>query len=116
MCRYIVFISMLFCSIGGFSQKLQAWKLRCDNATDPLGVESKAPLLGWEILSDKRNVQQTSYRILVADNETLLDKNIGNVWDSKPVKSATSINVFYKGKKLIPAQKYYWASVQTLPS
>ncbi|HTH32500.1 MAG TPA: family 78 glycoside hydrolase catalytic domain, partial [Lacibacter sp.] len=51
---------------------------------------------------------QTAYRILVADDEALLKKNIGNVWDSKQLKSSTSIQVAYAGKALQSAKKYFW--------
>jgi len=51
---------------------------------------------------------QTAYRIIVSDDSTLLDKNIGNFWDSKEISSDQSINVSYRGKQLQSASTYYW--------
>ena len=88
--------------------KLEITNLRCENKTNPLGVESKSPLLGWQLESDKRNVKQLAYRIVVADDSLLLEKNIGNVWDSKKQLSAASVNIGFAGKPLQPVKKYYW--------
>ena len=51
---------------------------------------------------------QKAYRVLVADDEALLQKNTGNVWDSKKVVSGQSVQVAYAGKKLRPGKLYYW--------
>ena len=80
--------------------------LTCEYANNPLGVESKTPRLGWIIDATQRNTQQIAWQILVADNQASLDKNIGNIWDSKKVTSNQSIQILYKGKALKPAKTY----------
>lgn len=92
----------------GFTQKLNVINLKCESLPNPLGIESSAPKLSWELTSEQRNVLQTAYRILVADNPESLKKALGNVWDSKIITSDASIQVTYKGKKLQPAKTYYW--------
>lgn len=82
--------------------------LQCEYREDPLGVETMTPKLSWQIQSNQKNVLQTAYRILVADNVELLKKDNGNIWDSKKTSSATSQLVPYKGKQLVAAKKYYW--------
>jgi hypothetical protein len=57
-------------------------------------------MLSWTIQSDKQAIVQTAYRMLVADDAQLLDKNIGNIWDSKKVVSGASIQVLCVIKKL----------------
>ncbi len=94
--------------IVGFSQNLQVQNLRCEYRINPLGVDAAKPRLAWQIISTKRNVLQTAYRILVADDSLQLVKNVGNVWDTKQVKGSASIQVAYDGKSLIAAKKYYW--------
>jgi alpha-L-rhamnosidase len=91
-----------------FSQALQLTSLKCENKTNPLGVESKTPLLSWQLQSHQRNILQKAYRILVADDSMLLNKNIGNIWDSKKVQSTNSINVPFGGNRLQAAKNYYW--------
>jgi hypothetical protein len=81
---------------------------RCQYRKDPLGVDIAAPRLSWELASAQKNVLQTAYRILVSTDLTALQKNTGNIWDSKKVNSSTSIQVPYAGKPLLSAKKYYW--------
>lgn len=101
---YIIFCLPVLC----FSQNLSVGSLRCESTVDPLGVEEVSPRLSWQLKSKQRHVIQTAYRILVADDSSLLKKGIGNIWDSKKVASATSIQVNYQGKPLQSANKYYW--------
>jgi hypothetical protein len=73
-----------------------------------LGVDLANPRLSWELKSSQRNVLQTAYRILVSDDLSLLNKGIGNLWDTKKVNSAASIQVNYNGKALRSVKKYFW--------
>lgn len=91
-----------------FAQTVSVNNLQCEYRSNPLGVEAAQPKLGWQLQSTQRNVLQTAYRVLVADDAALLKKNIGNIWDSRKVMSSTSIQVLYKGQKLQPAKTYYW--------
>jgi alpha-L-rhamnosidase len=90
------------------AQQLTVADLRCESRSNPLGVDATQPKLSWQLQSKQQNVLQTAYRILVADDEALLKKNIGNVWDSKQIKSSASIQVAYSGKALQSANKYFW--------
>lgn len=104
----VLIILSLLGSFTGYSQVLRSTNLRCEYQHNPTGIESPAPRLSWELVSDKRNVLQTAYRILVADQPELLKKNQGNIWDSNKINSSASIQVLFKGKKLMPAKVYYW--------
>ena len=97
-----------FFSIQGFAQKLAVTNLRCEYMQKPLGVDIVKPHLSWELQSNQRNVLQTAYRILVADDSLLLKKDIGNTWDSKKIISSTSIQVQYNGTVLQSVKKYFW--------
>ncbi|RXF71040.1 family 78 glycoside hydrolase catalytic domain [Arcticibacter tournemirensis] len=98
----------LFISVCTFGQGLMVENLRCEFKRDPVGVDIKTPRLSWEIGSEQRNVLQTAYQVLVADNPKALSANLGNVWDSKKLVSAASIQVKYEGKALLPAKSYFW--------
>jgi alpha-L-rhamnosidase len=102
------FLVFYFAVATGFSQPLTVNNLRCESKQSPIGVDVVNPRLSWELRSTQRNVIQTAYRILVADDAALLDKNTGNIWDSKKIISAASIQVEYKGKALLTAKKYFW--------
>ncbi|MBC7947375.1 MAG: family 78 glycoside hydrolase catalytic domain [Chitinophagaceae bacterium] len=101
---------VIFCLLfqWGAGQKLNIAKLRIEYMTNPLGVDIPKPHFSWELESDQRNILQIAYRVLVADDSTLLKKNVGNVWDSKKVMSKESIQVLYSGKLLRPVRKYFW--------
>ena len=106
--KKLLFISfnLLLCFI--VSAQLSVVHLRCESRSNPLGVDVGQPKLSWQLQSKQQNVLQTAYRILVADDEVLLKQNIGNIWDSKQIKSSTSIQVAYAGKGLQSAKKYFW--------
>ncbi|MES2773810.1 MAG: family 78 glycoside hydrolase catalytic domain [Bacteroidota bacterium] len=91
-----------------FSQALRLTNLRCENKANPLGVESKMPLLSWQLQSSQNNIVQRAYRVLVADDPKILDKNTGNIWDTKRREANTSINVAFAGKTLQALKTYYW--------
>ena len=80
-----LFGGLIACLIffSGFAQKLSVVNLRCEYRQNPLGVDILKPHLSWELKSGQRNILQSACRILVADDSLLLQKNIGNVWDSK---------------------------------
>ena len=39
--------------------------LRVENLEKPLGIDTDTPRFSWIILSDKKNVRQTAYQIIV---------------------------------------------------
>ncbi|MCB0029518.1 MAG: alpha-L-rhamnosidase N-terminal domain-containing protein, partial [Anaerolineales bacterium] len=82
--------------------------LRCENATNPLGIDVARPRLSWQLAGDQRGIAQTAYRIIVADSLAQLATNKGNIWDSKLVTSNESLWRHYKGPALQARQRYYW--------
>ena len=103
----IFFISILFyCPLS--AQQIVVSDLQCQYQEFPLGVDDASPRLGWQLSASRRNTMQKAYRVLVSDDKMLLQKNTGNVWDSKKVISDQSIQVAYTGKKLQPGKLYYW--------
>ncbi len=94
-------------TLTGFAQ-LAVTNLQIENSTNPLGVDNATPVFSWQLQSTQKNVLQKAYHILVSDDEKLLQKNNGNIWDSKKVTAGTSIQVAYKGKPLAAIKKYYW--------
>jgi len=111
MRMYLLTVLIAFSFIQAFPQALKVVNPRCEYKTDPEAVETRMPHLSWELQSANRGTMQSAYRVLVADNAALLEKNIGNVWDSKKVISSVSIQVIYSGIKLLAAKKYYWKAM-----
>ena len=90
------------------AQSLTVANLRCAYQPHPLGVQSPAPTLSWQLRSDQRNVRQTAYRILVSDDKHKLGQHLGNVWDSGKVTTSASLQISYAGQPLASARTYYW--------
>ncbi len=101
-------MGLLLCWIAGIAQNLRVVNLQCESKSNPLAINTTAPTFGWQLLSARRGVTQVAYRVLVSDDEKLLQKGVGNVWDSKKTQSTQSAFVRYAGKLLEPAVKYYW--------
>ena len=68
-------------------------QLRCEYQHNPLGLGVLKPRLSWQLAGTGRSIRQSAYRVLVADSEALLDKNIGNIWDTQRVESDRSIQI-----------------------
>jgi hypothetical protein len=111
MARILSTLLVLLLSVSLIAQKLDVVNLKCEYKVNPLGIENTSPQLSWQIQSSGKNVLQTAFRILVADNQEALDANNGNVWDTKKVLSSASIRVNYAGQQLKPAKSYYWKAM-----
>ncbi len=84
---------------------VKASRLRCEYLIDPIGIDSPAPRLSWELGTGsptRRGARQSAYRIVVTrdDGKTL--------WDSGRVASAASSQVRYGGPSLQPCARYRW--------
>jgi len=82
--------------------------LRCEYLADPLGIDVAKPRLSWVIESDHRGESQTAYQVLVASSKELLQKNMGDLWDSGKVTSDQSVLVEYVGNPLESQMPYHW--------
>lgn len=63
------------------------------------------PRFGWTLSSD--SVPQETYRILVSENPSNLDNDIGDVFDTKEVGSDRSFAIIYRGDSLKSRTEYF---------
>jgi alpha-L-rhamnosidase len=82
--------------------------LRCEYFTNPLGIDTAAPRLSWQLQSGERGQKQTAYRVLVASSAESLTNGVGDLWDSGRVASEQSSQVRYAGKPLATRQTVFW--------
>jgi len=102
-------LALLSLSLGlTASASVQPAELRCEAAVEPLGVDSPAPRLSWQMRSDELGQRQTAYRVLAASSAGMLQQDRGDLWDSGKVNSADSLNVPWKGKPLASTQQVFW--------
>ncbi len=109
----LIFVSLwlwpgLFFSGCTRTGETQVADLRCEYLKDPVGLDVSQPRFSWIILSDRRGMHQTAYRILVADNKETLQKGDGNMWDGGWVTSDDQTHIVYEGKPLESDHTYYW--------
>lgn len=104
----------ILCLIGCLIQ-LHLWAvssvvlcdLRCENLTNPLGIDVVTPRFSWKIRSEAP-MQQQSYEIQVASDSLELTAGKADLWDSGKITDAESVLVPYRGKGLKARQLCYW--------
>lgn len=103
-------ILFLFCLLITFisNGQISAVHLRCEMTENPLAVNTNQPRLSWQLVSQKLNVSQTAYQILVASSEEKLKKNEGDIWNSGKVVSNKNLQITYSGTPLKSESKYFW--------
>ena len=71
-------------------------------------IGTSNPSLSWVIPDGRPDIKQTAYRILVASDAGMLEKDSADLWDSGKVLSSRSVSVNYNGKALKPGNYYFW--------
>jgi alpha-L-rhamnosidase len=82
--------------------------LLCEYTVSPIGVDVTNPRFSWTCGHSERGRIQSAYQILVTAAPENLLNDVGDVWDSKKLKSDKSVNVEYQGKPLESKGLYYW--------
>ena len=82
--------------------------MRCEYLKNPLGIDEIRPRLSWEIVSERRDVKQTAYRITAASSAGQLKEGTGLLWDSGKQESEQSIHIEYKGRTPESRQRIHW--------
>ena len=102
--KYLLLLALLSFSLQAFPDTTLT-DLRCNHATNPLGVDDLRPGLSWKIKSTDRGERQTAYQIVVGLSEDA-EKEI--VWNSGKVSSDQSAFIEYSGEPLAYGKRYYW--------
>ncbi|MGM9475787.1 family 78 glycoside hydrolase catalytic domain [Pedobacter sp. GSP4] len=108
MSKLVLFSWILLLTLPVFGQDIQVAQLSCEYRKNPIGIDVAAPNFSWKLTSAKHNVMQNAYQLLVSGSLAQLNKDIGDVWDSKKINSDQSIQIKYTGSKLLATKKYYW--------
>ena len=100
-----ILVIQLFClSVSA----AEIYDLRCDNLSNPLGLNDVNPMLGWKVKSTVKADFQTHYRIITATSIEKLNNNIGDLWDTGKIKSSEQVAVNYRGIALKSGNIVYW--------
>jgi alpha-L-rhamnosidase len=82
--------------------------LRCEMLTNPVGIDVTKPRFSWQASTEERGMKQVAYQIIVASSKTLLDKGVGDLWNSGKIPSDQSHLLAYAGKPLKSRQQTFW--------
>ena len=91
--------------------RLIAVRLRCNDLTDPLGVDTGLPRLSWTAETtgaDQRGESQTGYRIRAARAPQDLQTEAAFLWDSGWVGSGGCHQIRWGGPPLESRQEVWW--------
>lgn len=109
---HAILLALFLCSLqtaySSAESGLSATRLLCEYQHNPLAIDTASPRLSWSLESPLRNQRQNAYRILVSPNPDLLDRDVGDLWDTGKVPSAASIQIPYNGKALDSFEQCYW--------
>jgi alpha-L-rhamnosidase len=82
--------------------------LQCESQVNPLGIDREKPLLQWKLKDERRGAAQTAWQVLAASSAELLNKDMGDLWDSGKVETDQSVHLEYAGKPLNSGETVYW--------
>ncbi|ASZ12420.1 glycoside hydrolase family 78 protein [Chitinophaga pendula] len=109
---HLVHIPFILCllylsALRASGQQLQPVRLRCEQLTDPLGIDAEHPRLSWQLSDDRNGALQQAYSIVVGIDTVAVAGGHGDHWESGRVEGAAQL-VTYAGKALAPFTRYYW--------
>ncbi|MGV8092538.1 MAG: alpha-L-rhamnosidase N-terminal domain-containing protein [Mangrovibacterium sp.] len=108
--RIQVLTTVFLFGVSGYAAKsgITVSKMTCEYRENPLGISSQHPRLGWQLEAPGRNVSQSAYRVLVSESVEQLNRDKGEVWDSKKIKSGQSALIPYAEETLRSGKQYFW--------
>lgn len=104
----IIYLFALFSFTVQASSEIRTKKLRTEMRVNPIGIDTQDPSFMWQIESDKSDVNQIAYQIIVAESVKDLKDKKNLVWNSDKKLSDNSLFIPYQGKPLEPRKTYYW--------
>ena len=82
--------------------------LDVEHLEEPLAIDNRHPRFSWRLYSEKQDVRQLSYQILVASSKEKLGADEGDLWNSGTVNSPQQIWITYAGNALRDCQQAFW--------
>ncbi len=101
MKKLILLLLMLPMSFFWIAAQVTLHQLTTENLVNPIGLDVSEPRFTWQLLSDKRNVEQQAYEMKVFQGKTL-------VWNSGKTTSSQSVHIKYTGPALQSDTRYSW--------
>ena len=95
----VLFGCLACCAFG--AAHVNVVNLRVENLDIPMGIDTAEPRFSWMLTSDKKDVLQTGYHIIVSSDK-------GEVWNTGRVESREQLWIPYRGQHLKGGQHLTW--------
>lgn len=105
--RPLLFLFLAASSLAA-AAKVEVRNTRVEHLEEPLGLPTRVPRFSWQTVSDKRDVVQKSYRLIVSSSAEKAERCEGDLWDSGKQLSADQILIPYAGKVLKDNSEAWW--------
>ncbi len=94
--------------LGTPGRALEAVRLRCDSAENPLGIDSSPPRLSWQLRGEARGARQVAWQVRVASSREALAAGHADLWDSGRRAGDDQLHVPYAGRALRSSEQVFW--------
>ncbi len=98
---------IIFTGCPDKNNHFSAAKLKCEYLVDPLGIDTKKPVLTWQMDDGTMGASQSAYRIIVGTDSASVAKGKGEIWDTGKINSDKNL-AEYSGNPLSPFTRYFW--------
>ncbi len=104
--RRICCASILLSSAVCLAQPGPPANLRCEYRVNPLGIDTAAPRLSWQIVDARRGAAQSAYQVVVGPTRDL--ETTPGLIDTGMVRSDASVHVVIPNLRPESGRRYYW--------
>lgn len=87
---------------------IQFVNLKCEYSVNPIGIMSKRPCFSFQVKSMDCSLEQSSYRLLVAESIESLEAEENCCMDTGLVLSSRTGSIVYSGAPIKSKTRYYW--------
>ncbi len=105
--RLFSLLLLVLMAIQARSQQSQVTNLQCEYLVSPIGIDTNAPRLHWQMADNRQGAFQTAYQVIVGTDPALVADGKGDLWDSGKTPGADML-VTYQGKSLQPFTTCFW--------
>ncbi len=112
MKQFSIYLLLAMLPLSAMAQlsALSIYDLRCENLSNPLGIDNPCPHFSWKLDAPKKSKDkyQTAYEIQISSDSINLVKGKADVWTSGKVNSRQQVMVPYGGQELHAHNLCYW--------
>lgn len=105
--RHCILFILLQFTIPLLAADMLPVNLRAEYKKTPF-LDDRIPRLSWELSSKGYGQYQSAYQLIVSSSLDKLQKDIGDIWDTKKVKQSQTNHIEFGGKQLNSRQQVWW--------